>query len=249
MIRNDELGNLATAFNHMSEELWLKSLMKESFGKYVGSEVLEMIMADPESGWLKGNKSEATVLFTDIRGFTSYSEEKEPEEIVEALNESFEIVSNVIIEYGGYIDKFIGDAVMGIFGVPIYYEDHAEKAVRASIDMQKKLLEASKNGNSLLAAIGIGINSGPVVSGNLGSQTKMEYTVIGGTVNLASRLNGLAGSGEVVVSKNIYEKLGDMIEVEALAPTKVKGISEMVESFKVLKIDKDGSTKENNNVD
>ncbi len=234
LIRNDELGNLARAFNQMSRKLRLNTLMQKSFGKYVGAEVLEMIMANPESAWLKGHRNEASIIFIDIRGFTAYSEANEPEDIVEKLNDYFEIATNIILRHGGYVDKFIGDAVLGVFGVPVYHEDHMERAVRAALDMQRQLKECSRNGNPLLAAVGISINAGVVVSGNIGSQIKMEYTVIGDSVNVASRLNGLAGSGEIIISKNIHDKLKGMIEMEARRPQKIKGKSEPVETFKVL---------------
>ena len=236
LARNDELGNLATAFNRMGSELWKNSLMQKSFGKYVGSEVLDMIMADPESAWLKGRKNEATIVFTDIRGFTSYSEANEPEVIVEKLNEYFEIATRAIQDHDGYVDKFIGDAVLGVFGVPIYHEDHVERAVRAAIDMQNKFQEEQENGSDLLQSVGIGINTGVVVSGNIGSANKMEYTVIGDSVNVASRLNGLAKSGEIIISKSVYADLGDLIEVEVLSPQDIKGKTEPVETFKVLSI-------------
>ena len=194
LARNDELGNLATAFNRMGEELWKNSLMQKSFGKYIGSEVLEMIMANPENDWLKGHRNEATIVFIDIRGFSSYSELKEPEEIVEKLNEYFEIATQAIQDHGGYVDKFIGDAVLGVFGVPVYHKDHAERGVRCCKRYAKRVSEKARNGNGLLQSVGIGINSGVVVSGNIGSQDKMEYTVIGDSVNLAAHLiqNGQA---------------------------------------------------------
>ena len=236
LARNDELGNLATAFNRMGGELWKNSLMQKSFGKYVGSEVLDMIMADPESAWLKGRKNEATIVFTDIRGFTSYSEVNEPEKIVERLNEYFEIATRAIQDRGGYVDKFIGDAVLGVFGVPIYHEDHVERAVRAALDMQTMFHEEQENGIDLLQSVGIGINTGIVVSGNIGSANKMEYTVIGDSVNLASRLNGLAKSGEIIISKSVYAEIVDLIDVEALSPQYIKGKTEPVETFKVLGI-------------
>jgi len=238
LARNDELGNLATAFNRMGDELWKNSLMQQSFGKYIGSEVLDMIMADPESDWLKGHKNEATILFTDIRGFTSYSEVKEPEEIVDALNEYFEIATQAILDHGGYVDKFIGDAVLGVFGVPVYHKEHAERAVRASIDMQKEFRKEREKENDLLQSVGISINSGVVVSGNIGSQNKMEYTVIGDSVNVASRLNDLAGPGEIIISKSVYVYLGDMISVETLSPQYIKGKTEPIETFKLLSINK-----------
>jgi len=236
MKRNDELGNLAAAFDYMSNELWTKSLMQESFGKYVGSEILDMILADPENPWLKGKRGEATVLFTDIRRFTAYSEAKEPEELVEGLNKYFNIASSHILLHGGYIDKFLGDGVLGIFGVPITCEDHVARAVKAAVAMQREIKELDEKGDQLLSSMGIGINSGIVISGNIGSQVKMEYTVIGDTVNVASRLNGLAGPGEIIISENVYEKVFDLVIAESLPPQKIKGKSEPVRVFKVLGI-------------
>ena len=239
LARNDELGNLSTAFNRMGEELWKNSLMQKSFGKYVGSEVLEMIMANPESVWLKGHRSEATIVFIDIRGFSSYSEVKEPEEIVEKLNQYFEIATQVIQDHGGYVDKFIGDAVLGVFGVPVYHENHVLRAVSAASDMQKAFLEKRENGNDLLQSVGIGINSGVVVSGNIGSQNRMEYTVIGESVNLAAHLYRLANPGEIIISKSAYVPLKEMLEVEPLPPQYIKGRSEPVETFRLLVIRED----------
>ncbi len=232
----DELGDLSDAFNNMAEELWRDSLMKESFGKYVGSEVLDMILKNPESTWLKGRRNEATILFADIRGFTSYSESREPEKVVETLNRFFEITSSLILKHGGYVDKFIGDAVLAVFGVPVYNDNHAEMAVRAAIEIQAELESASKAGIELLSKVGIGINSGVIVSGNIGSNIRMEYTVIGDPVNLASRLNGLAGPGDVIISKSVREEIENIITVEALPSQKVKGKSQAVETFKVIQL-------------
>lgn len=235
LIRRDEFGDLATAFNFMAQELWKKLLIQKSFGRYVSPEILDMILSQPEDSWLKGTRSEATILFTDIRGFTAFSETREPEKIVEDLNEYFGIATELILEYGGYVDKFVGDAVLGVFGVPIYYADHAERAVKAAVAMQKKFQQrASDNGNPLLSRTGIGINTGVVVSGNLGSQVKMEYTVIGDSVNVASRINNLAGPGEIMISKSIYEETKNVILAKPLPPQKLRGRSELVEVFQVL---------------
>ena len=234
LARNDELGNLATAFNRMGEELRKNLLMQKSFGKYVGSEVLDMIMADPESAWLKGHRNEATIVFVDIRGFTAYSEVKEPEQIVDVLNEYFELATQAIRNHGGYIDKFIGDAVLGVFGVPVFHENHAERAVHAAQEMIS-LFEKERPGKSdLFKAVGIGINTGVVVSGNIGSQDKMEYTVIGDTVNVASRLNGLAGPGEIVVSNSVHAAVKSLFRFETLPPQRIKGRSEPITVYKVV---------------
>lgn len=236
-IRNDELGDLADAFNFMSDELTQKAMIQDSFGKYVGSDVLDMIMKDPDNAWLKGTRSSVTVMFTDVRGFTSFSEKREPEAVVEALNEYFDVATRKIHEFGGYVDKFIGDAVMGVFGVPIATKKHAEQAVRAALAIQEELFAtADRTGNGMLKQVGIGINSGFVVSGNIGSQDKLEYTVIGDTVNVASRLNGLAMSGETVISRPVLDAAPNLVNVEKMPPQSVKGKAKKLEVFKVLDI-------------
>jgi len=236
--RNDELGNLATAFNQMGNELLRKSRMQESFGKYVGAEVLDMILANPEANWLKGHRNRATTLIADIRGFTAFSDIREPEAVVEALNEYFEIATRTIIHYGGYIDKFIGDAVLAVFGVPVYRRNHLERALRAALDLQAELKKANGGGNVLLGAVGISIDTGEVVAGNIGTQEKMEYTVIGDSVNSASRLNGLAGPGEVIISQAVFQAMGVLVDAEPLGPRQIKGVSEAVISYRLKSIRK-----------
>ena len=233
---NDEVGDLAKSFNFMAEELGQKEQMQKSFGQYVSPEVVEMIMSNPESSWLKGERRDATVIFTDIRGFTAYSETRQPEQIVEALNEHFEIATRAILEHGGYVDKFIGDAVMGVFGVPVARPDHAERAVRACLAMQKELQAKGAAGNEIAGKVGIGVNSGSVISGNIGSQVKTEYTVIGDDVNLASRLNGLAGAGETIISESTYDLIKDLVEVEPQEEAQVKGKAKAVKTYLVKSI-------------
>lgn len=234
-IRKDEFGDLARAFNYMSQELWKKLVMQQSFGSYVSHDVLDMIMAHPEEAWLKGTRSEATVMFTDIRDFTSYAESIEPEVVVEDLNKYFEIITRIILEYGGYVDKFIGDAVMGVFCLPLHRKDHALRAVNAAVAMQKELQKGDDR-NPLLSRVGISINSGLVVSGNLGSEVKMEYTVIGDDVNLASRLNKLAGAGEIVISRSTRDIVSNAFIIKELPSQALKGKSVSVEVFQVLGI-------------
>ena len=234
--RRDELGNLATAFNQMGEELQRHMLTRQSFGKYVGEDVVEMIIADPEKMWLKGHKNEATILFADIRGFTAFAENREPETVVEMLNTYFEMATRTILDYGGYVDKFIGDCVLGVFGVPIFRKDHVERAVRAALDLRQQLQRHSNHANPLLSSVGIGIHTGPVVSGNIGSQAKMEYTVIGDTVNLASRLSSLAAPGEILVTDAVYEGLDRLVEADPAGTRSIRGKAAPVETYRLKAI-------------
>jgi adenylate cyclase len=234
MVRKDEFGELASAFNFMAQELYNKLLLQKSFGSYVSPEVLDMILSRPEESWLKGTLQEVSILFTDVRGFTAYSENRAPETVVEDLNEYFRIATQFILEQGGYIDKFMGDAVLAVFGAPVPKPDHARRAIQSAWAMQEAFsAQAEKSKNPLLTRVGIAINSGMVVSGNLGSQVKMEYTVIGDNVNVASRLNGLAGPGEIIISQSCYESAGDLVEVEALPPQQLKGKTELTEVYRV----------------
>lgn len=235
--RKDEFGNLATAFNRMGEELLRHTLARESFGKYVGEEVLEMIVADSEKSWLEGHDNEATILFADIRGFTAYAENRDPKTVVAMLNTYFEIATRSILDYGGYVDKFIGDCVLGVFGVPVLRKDHVERAVRAALDLMHQLQQNGNHDNPLLSSVGIGIHTGRVVSGNIGSQAKMEYTVIGDTVNLASRLSGLAAPGEVLVTEAVYHHLRHLITAAPAGTRGIRGKTAPVETFRITSIE------------
>jgi adenylate cyclase len=225
----------------MSLELWRKLKMQKSFGSYLSPEILEMVMAQPEEEWLKGQRMSVTVLFTDIRGFTSYSENNEPEVVVENVNRYFEIATRHIQDQGGYIDKFIGDAVLGVFGAPVARPDHAARAVRAAVAMEREFHSRAGRRDPLLERVGIGINTGEAVAGDLGSEAKKEYSVIGDCVNLASRLNSLAEGGQIIISAATQEAAKHILNVKPLGPVKVKGKTEEVETFEVLDLLEEGS--------
>jgi adenylate cyclase len=235
-LRGDEFGDLTAAFNQMSHELWRKLVMARSFGSYVSPEVLEMVLADPEGNLLAGGRREVTVLFADVRGFTAYVEATPPERVVEAINEYFEIATRHIRAHGGYVDKFIGDAVLGVFGAPLAQPDHARRAVAAADAMQRELLAAGADRNPLLARVGIAINSGVAVAGDLGSEAKRQYSVVGDCVNVAWHLVALAAPGRIVASRSTLDAAGGGVEATPLPPARFKGKSETVEVFEIARV-------------
>jgi adenylate cyclase len=209
--RNDEFGDLAFAFNRMAEDLEVKEKIKDSFGRYVTPEIVDIILANPESQWMKGATVEASVLFVDIRGFTALSENKTPEVIVDLLNDYLTRVTDSVIKQGGHVNKFVGDEVMAVFGAPAANPNHAQAAVSAGLEIQDEIAELNrqKKMDGMKIGVGVGINSGEMLSGNLGSQRRMEYTVIGDNVNIASRLTKVAKAGEILISKNTFDAVGD----------------------------------------
>ena len=241
--RKDEFGDLGLAFNKMAEDLSLKEMIKDSFGRYVAPEVVDLILANPDNQWMKGARVEASVLFVDIRGFTALSEGKEPEAIVELLNDFFTRVTDVTMKYGGYLNKFLGDEAMAVFGTPRPNPQHAEAAVRAALDIQGEIarLDRKEGMEDMAFNVGIGINSGEMVAGNLGSAKRVEYTVIGDNVNVSARLTGLAKGTEILISRETYEliKDRDRLKIEERGEVPVKGRKTELSVFSVLGFEKE----------
>lgn len=235
--RNDEFGDLALAFNRMAEDLELNEKVKSSFGRYVTPEIMDMILKNPDSHWMKGSKVEASVLFVDIRDFTSLSEDKTPESIVDLLNEYFSRITESVIKHGGHLNKFVGDEAMAIFGAPISNPRHAEAAIKAALDIREKIehFDKKKDMDDVDIQVGIGVNSGEILAGNIGSQKKMEYTVIGDNVNVASRLTSMAKPGEILISRQTYDLIKENIsvKVERRGMVAVKGKKIKIDVFNV----------------
>jgi len=185
-----------------------------------------------------GALTEVTILFSDIRGFTSISEKLPAQEVVRMLNDYFELMVDILFEHNGILDKFIGDAIMGLWGAPVKRPDDATNAVRAAVKMQKRVAEWNEERvaqDKVPIRIGIGLHTGQVVVGNMGSSKALSYTAIGDGVNLASRLCGVAREDMVVISEECALRAGkDKFMLEALPPAKVKNREAPVEIFRVL---------------
>ena len=215
-----------------------KRKVKQLFSRYVSKDVCEQLMADPSRARLGGARREMSVLFSDIRGFTTFSEAGAPEQIVQQLNEYFSRMVSVVFAHRGTLDKFVGDAVMALFGAPLDDPDHAEHAVQAARAMLRELEDLNRGwaaeGRPTLA-IGVGVNTGEMVAGNIGSETIMSYTVIGDAVNLAARLESLNKQygTSIIVSEATRARLKGDYHVRALGDVVVKGKTRAVPIFEI----------------
>ncbi|MBW2964331.1 GAF domain-containing protein [Candidatus Woesearchaeota archaeon] len=213
-----------------------KNQIKAAFSRYVSPDVIDEILAEPDKNYMRTDKRDMTVLFSDLRGFTAMSEKLTPEQVVEILNEHFEVMSQIILKNRGTIDKYVGDEIMALFGAPVYTESHALKAVKTALEMQKAQQELSrkfKKKYGIDVDIGIGINSGEMVVGNIGSSLRTDYTVIGDAVNTAARLCGAAEKYQVLITENTYAEVKKLIKVEDLPPLNAKGKSKPVPIYNV----------------
>ena len=236
LFTNQTLENeLKQTVNVVTEE---KRMIKDMFCRYMSQEVLASMMESPDAIKLGGDKRDATVFFADIRGYTSFSEKREPEQIVEILNEYFSEAVEHVMKYKGYIDKFIGDCIMAVWGVPMLPEkEDAINAVSCALEIQKMVSSKKRKFFKKEASrlrIGIGVNTGPLVAGNLGSVQRMDYSVIGDTVNLAARLESVAGADEVIISGETRKQLGNIFCLEERKPVMVKGKVKPIEIYNVV---------------
>jgi adenylate cyclase len=216
-----------------------KRHVRRLFGRYVSNDVIDQLMADPSLVRLGGQKREMTVLFSDIRGFTAASERATPEAVVSQLNEYFGAMVEVLFRHHGTLDKFVGDMVMGLFGAPLPDDRHADHAVSAALDMTAtldRLNEVWRRDGRPVLNIGIGINSGEMIAGNIGSEAIMSYTVIGDAVNLGSRLESLNKEygTRIIISEATRARLTIAVDTRPIGEVTVKGRSQAVKIFEVV---------------
>jgi len=234
----DEFAQLFEGFNLMTEGLNERERLRDAIGRYLAPELAEEVMK--RGVQLGGQMISATMLFADIRGFTTISEKLSPAEVVELLNRYFAAVEPAIQENGGWINKFGGDSLLAVFGAPVPHTDHARRAIHAALAMRNALTafnaEQAANGEPQVE-IGVGIHSGTILAGNVGSPTRMEYTVIGDVVNVASRIDGLNKdwNTDILVSADTWEAAGlnGLISVRAMPPVALKGKSQLTQVYAV----------------
>lgn len=206
--------------------------ISELFGRYMAPRIVDQILQSPESVRLGGIRQEVTILFADIRGFTTVSEHRAPEEIVSMLNRFLSLATGEILAELGTLDKFLGDGLMAIFNAPVRVEDHEAAAVRAALAMQCALAEQRAMFPSEVG-YGIGIHTGETIVGNIGTAELMNYTAIGDAVNVAARLQSEAQLGEVLISGPTFERLQGRFDAQYLGDRPVKGRTQPVSFYRV----------------
>ena len=232
---------LITYINRYVIEEKNKQKVTSAMSKYMSEDVVKDVIKNIDNLGLGGKKAIVTVLFSDIRGFTSMSEQMSAQDVSQFLNEYFSAMEPIVTKYNGIINKFIGDAVMAVFGEPIQDEKHSQNAVKCGFEMLQKVEELNKKwvqeGKKSIK-IGIGINTGEVFVGNIGSEKRMEYTVIGDTVNLASRLESYnkTYNTQILISSSTYENSKEIINVNKISNVEIRGKAELLDIYEVTEV-------------
>ena len=230
------MAAVALENSRLIERARREAVVLSNFQRYFAPDLAEQIAAQEGSVQLGGSKRRVTVLFSDIRGFTSLSEAMSPDEIATLLTEYFTVMVEIVFEHGGTLDKFIGDALMALWGAPIAHDDDPDRATRAAVAMQRALErlndEWTRKGRPRLS-VGIGISLGDVFAGNIGSDRRLEYTVIGDAVNTAARLCSEANPGEILIAEPLFRELATPPPGETLEPLPLKGKANAVGVYRV----------------
>jgi class 3 adenylate cyclase len=209
--------------------------IRGTFERYISPRVVEQLLSDPARVRLGGARQEVTLLFADIRGFTSFSERVAPESLFDVLNRHLTVVAQAVLEEDGTLDKFMGDAVMALFNAPLPQPDHTLRAIRAALRMKETLVEMHTHMHpEEWLKFGVGISTGPAVVGNVGSPELQNYTAVGDTVNIAARLQSHAGPGQILIGERAYARVRHQVRTQRLGYAHLKGRSEPYLIYEVL---------------
>ncbi len=222
-----------------NQRLQLVKFIRETFGRYLGRKIVDEILQSPDGRRIGGRRQTVTVLMSDLRGFSDLSDSRDPEVMVRILNRYLEAMTRVIERFDGVIDEFIGDAILTVFGIPEEKDDDPTRAVACALAMQQALFDLNRalvqDGLPPLE-MGIGINTGPVVVGNLGSETRTKYGIVGAVVNIASRIESNTIGGQVLVGEATYDRLTAMVSADSPMTVMMKGIKKPLVCYPVTGI-------------
>ncbi|HTO12754.1 MAG TPA: adenylate/guanylate cyclase domain-containing protein [Candidatus Binatia bacterium] len=223
----DEVGLLTNAFNGMVEGLRQRDFIRNAFGRYVSPEVAKTLLESPDGLRLGGEKRRITVLMSDLRGYTRFAEHGDPAGVMAVLNDYLGRMADIVIAHGGTINEFIGDAIFAVFGAPVEHADHAERAAATALAMQRAMdalnAENAARGRPRFE-MGIGLHTGEAVVGNIGSEQRTKYAVVGAAVNLAARVEGCTVGGQVLMTTETLEQLGGLAETAPPIHAELKGL-------------------------
>ncbi len=229
---------LATILEVSEQRLRLVEFIRETFGRYVSDQVVEEILRSPEGRRPGGRRAVVTVLFSDLRGFTSLSEDRDPQQIVHILNRYLEAMSEVILDHGGMIDEFIGDAILAVFGVPEEKEDDPVRACACALAMQSALNRLNRRLQEMEQCppleMGVALNTGPVVVGNIGSERRLKYGIVGPVVNSAARIESLTVGGQVLMGQATYQMVRHLARVGPAEEVPMKGLHQPLRAYPLL---------------
>jgi class 3 adenylate cyclase len=229
VLSRDEVGQLTRAFNGMLEGLRQRDFIRSAFGRYVSPEVAKALLESPGGLRFGGEKRVVTVLMSDLRGYTRFAERGDPAMVMEVLNGFLGQMTDIIIEHGGTINEFIGDAIFAVFGAPLKHADHAERAAGCALAMQRAMARINRDHAAAgrpQFEMGIGVNTGEAVVGNIGSEQRAKYAIVGSAVNVAARVEGATVGGQVFVTETTYARIREIAEVTGPIPLDAKGLSE-----------------------
>jgi len=232
----DEVGVLTGAFNEMVEGLRQRDFIRNAFGRYVSPEVARTVLESPDGLRLGGHKREITVLMSDLRGYTRFAEHGDPAGVMEVLNDYLGHMAEIVIAHGGTINEFIGDAIFAVFGAPVEHPDHAERAAATALAMQRantELNRANAGRGRPIFEMGIGLHTGEAVVGNIGSEQRTKYAVVGAAVNLAARVEGCTVGGQILMTSATFERLADLAEATPPVSVELKGLAAPVALYEL----------------
>ena len=211
-------------------------LIRRVLGRYVTDEVANHVLSSPEELHLGGERREVTILMSDLRGFTPMSDKLGPEKVVQILNHYLHAMVDIVLKWGGTIDEIIGDALLIIFGAPLTMKDHARRAACCAIEMQQAMDDLNdllESENLVRIGMGIGLNTGEVVVGNIGSEKRMKYSVVGSPVNLTARIEAFTIGGQILASKETCDEIGEDLRIDGKLRVNMKGYSKPVSIYEV----------------